>query len=589
MTRTSREISASAQSGLDPRHPNQSSATTVAIDSQQLRLRRGRLVAVTLFLVFSLVALLAVSASAQGAKYDVLPVEEAIDANLEQVQREARAYATARDISSIPANRVAAVERYFRQYIPAKLTQPDAMYQINDVMSHATASLQAAVRMQSPASRNIMRWMYGGLKPVAMGNYQPAGRINAIHFIAHLEVPGQRGALPRPYPFVLTDMKQIYDDANNPDGVRAAALKGLERYVRFTPTDQIDDATRQQLTQSMTDLLQQDPPKGRQELAHAFLQRYAVSILTNLSTDASIAKQLVSVSTKDSNPNLIALHSAAAVGTLPGKMAEGDVETKDVLKQWSARLLSAYESEVARLEAMEKTARASRQPPAPETFLKETKDANEKKNPRGTGRSMEMDYEMGMDDDMMSGMEEMMGTDAMMDEMMGGMGGMMSGMMPGMTVEPTQPAEIVASRQKLNFVLQQLLLGVTGSSKKVEDVDTIQPNAGLLAATPAAGRDSVKKWVQSVNDLATNLNDTSIGTRRQFVKMLGEQLESLETMASGKNANVKAYQPPALDELFNPGGPAGPAPPQDGSAQPAAQPGAGSEAGLDALMKEMAQ
>jgi hypothetical protein len=558
-----------------------------ATADQQVRWRNTWLSLLTGFLMLTLILLLSVVASGQQVKYDMLPVDERIDKILDSVQREARTYSQTRDLASVPDRTKRIAETYFRRYLPAKITQLDSTHQINELMEHATGSMRSALRMQSPAAGDLMRWLYGGLKPVAMGNYLPAARINAIHFISHLDRPAARGGVPQPYPFVLKDMRQIYDDANNPDGVRAAALQGIERFVRYTPTEEIPAADRQALTQAMTDLLQADPPRGRDDLAHAFLQRYAVSILSNLSTDASIGKQFVSVSTNDSKPNLIALHSAAAVGTLPGKMAEGDVETKEVLKQWAKRILTAYQNEIDRLEAMERPTTTSRfQPPPPESFVRETKDPNERAMPRMGGMEEGMMMGEGMMEEGMMMMEDDM---MMMEDSMMGMEGMMyGGMMPGMTVEKAQPAEIIASRKKLNFVLQQVLLGVTGSSEKVEDVESIQPTAGLIAATPADNVDAVKSWVQSVNDLTTNLNDTSIGTEREFIKMLSEQLESLESLASGRKATVKMYEVPMFDDFGAPANPAAEAP-ADGepaAANPPRQPAAGGDAGLDALMEQ---
>lgn len=550
------------------------SATDTA-DRQHMLWRRAWLYVLTGFTLLALTVLLSVVASAQQPKYDVLPVDPRLDKILDSVQREARAYSQARDLSSLSDNTQRAAETYFRQYVPNKITHPNATHQINDLMSHATSSMRAAIRMQTPAAGNLMRWLYAGFKRVAVGNYQPAARINAIHFIAHLDKPAQRGGVPQPYPFILKDMRQIYDDAKNPDGVRAAALQGIERFVRFTPTDQIPAADRQALMQAMTGLLQSDPPQGRDDLAHAFLQRYAVSVLSNLSTDASIGKQFVSVSTKDTNPNLIALHSAAAVGTLPGKMAEGDVPTGDVLKRWAGRVLAAYRAEIGRLEAMEKKVVSRFQPPTPESFVKETKDPEKNAAPRMMGGMDGMMY-----DEMMAE-PEMMEMDEGMMMGMPGMEDMFGGMMPGMATEKAQPAEIIASRKKLNFVLQQVLLGVIGTAQKIEDVDSIEPKAGLIAAAPADSLDSVKSWVQSVNDLTTNLNDTSIGTEREFVKMLGEQLDSLESLASGKRATVKMYEPPVFDDFAAPAADAGETEPAAG-----AQPAAAGDSGLDALMNQ---
>ncbi|WP_182870740.1 hypothetical protein [Stieleria mannarensis] len=556
-------------------------ATLAQTDQRHKRLGIGVL---ALFIVLGAAAILATTASAQAAKYDVLQVEQLIDENLNTVQREARTYGTSRDLSNFPANKLAVVQRYFQRYVPAKITQPNATHQINDIMGHARAVMESAVRSQTPGAGNVMRWLYAGLKPVAEGNYQPAARINAIQFIAGLaRPPAQRGGVPRPYPFVLNVMKTIYDDENNPDGVRAAALQGIERFVRYSPpNDPAIQAVKDDLTQSMTQLLESDPPTGRDELAHAFLQRYAVSILTNLSTDATLGKQLVSVSTNEAKPNLIALHSAAAIARLPGKMAEGDVETNEVLKQWAKRVLAAYKAELDRLAKLEKatTTRVS-QPPAPESFLKETKDPDEKAPivPGMRGDSM-----MEMDD--MYGMEMEM---EMMEEDMGGMEmeGMMS--MMGMGMRPLaakpQPAEIVASRKKLNHVLQQVLLGVTGQAKVVEDVESLQANSGLLASTPAEAREGAKKWLTALFDLTTQLNDETLDTRRKYVTALEEQVATLESLASGKAVEKRAASGAPIFRFGNPLEAAGDA--EDAAAgQPAAAtpPAAPADAALDSLL-----
>ncbi|MCA9140776.1 MAG: hypothetical protein KDB00_28585 [Planctomycetales bacterium] len=567
--------------------------TSAAIAEVGTRQNSTRMRVLMLFLTLGCIAILAATASGQGVKYDVLEVEKAIDDNMKLVQREARTYATSRDISTIAPNRAATVQRYFQQYVPAKITQPDSMYLINDLMGHARSTLQSAVRSQTPGARNVMRWLYAGLKPVAVGNYHPAARINAIQFIANLSAPPtQRGGLPVPYPFVLTDMKEIYDNPSNPDAVRAAALQGLERYVRYTsPTDPRLQAAKADLTQAMTQLLESEAPAGRDKLAHAFLQRYAVNILTNLSTDASLAKQLVNISTNEANPDLIALHSAAAIAQLPGKMAEGDVETKEVLKQWSKRVLDAYQSELDRLAKLEKAGPTmTTQPAPPESYLKETKDPNEKVAGRTMmGAGMADMY--SMDDDMYDGMDQEMD----MMEMMQGMGAM-SGMSGGgmtMAVEAPQPPEVVASRRKLNYALQQVVIGVTGKGKTVEDVDSIQATSGLLASTPADSLDATKQWLKSVFELTTQLNDKTLSTRRNYITALESQVEALTALSKGESATVKAltFEDPLglenpLGGLF--GNPAA-EPAADAAAEGAAEgeaPAKPAEAvpGLDALL-----
>ncbi len=46
---------------------------------------------------------------------------------------------------------------------------------------------------------------------------------------------------------------------------------------------------------------------------------------------------------------------SAAIGSLPAKMPEGDVEHDKVLKQWATRILDAYNKEIKRIESLSKS------------------------------------------------------------------------------------------------------------------------------------------------------------------------------------------------------------------------------------------
>ncbi|MCC9603176.1 hypothetical protein LOC67_21715 [Stieleria sp. JC731] len=571
MTRTSFEPSNNSASQSEP--------TAVAVAASQGKQRF--VVACLTMLLLVLFAVFASNVRAQQNKFEVLPVEPVIDNNLPEIERKTRVFMTSNDISTFPANELAVLQRYYRDYIPAKITQPDALHQINDVMAPAYAIASRAMRAPNAGTKKAMEWLYIGLKRVATGNYQIPARVNAITFISKLSSPGQRG-LPVPYRFILTDMRDIYVDANNPDGVRAAALQGLERYARFTPVSRMDKAALADVKQAMNDLLQSTPPSGRSELAHAFLQRYAVSILTYVSEDASIGKQLVSISTDDQQPNLIGLHSAAAIGGLPGKLKPEDVKSAEVLKKWAGRLSKAYQSEIDRLDRMEKKQQSQQQPAPPESFVKQSEEASK---PSGARRSADMEMMMnggGSYDEMME--DPSMGYD--MDAMMGGMmgGSMMGGGMMRPTEKP-QPPEVTASRKKLNYAMQQIVIGLTGKLDAIEDADSVTNPAnitgGLLAAIPQPELEDTKPWLTAMIDIQTALNDKSVGSAREFSKKLQEQVDALNALAEGRSVVKKATVEQPL--FFGAPSDDAPAPPADGSATPDAAAG---DAGLEALMNQ---
>ncbi|MEO1615649.1 MAG: hypothetical protein AAFV88_07375 [Planctomycetota bacterium] len=510
------------------------------------------------FFCFALLALLASSALAQKPKFEVIPLEgnlKQIDANLERVQRAASSFASTNDVSTFPAREAQGIRNYFSQYVPAKITQIDSLHQVNQVMGHARQTFNRAVRSGKPAARNLRSWLYSGLKPIALGNYHPAARINAINFIASLEAPAQRGGLPKPYSIVLTDLWPLYSDASNSDGVRAAALCGIERYVKLTETKDIDATIAGELKTAMNELLTSPAPADRDPLAHAFLQRYAVDILRYLNSDAELGKQLVSISTEDANPNLIAMHSISEFGRIPAKLDEGAVDTEAVLKKWSARVLEDFEAEVERITRLDTKLKAKSQPLPPESFVN-LKTDNQATN--GTGMmGGDIDDMMGMMGGMDMDMDDMMGMNGGMDMdmddmMMGGMGGMgFGGMQP--EVKP-QPPEIVSTRKKLNLSLQSVLLGVIGSPEFPEELEDVTATQGLLAAAPAASQEPVAKWLETFKGVSDEVNNRSVDQRSKYLELLKEQVVILEALANGEAIKPKAKDdgPTGIDSLFGP-------------------------------------
>ena len=527
-------------------HSRSTELISVAATADDPRpLQRKWLRVFALFLAMALIAILAGTVSGQGPKFDVINIDPKYDtpAIEKQVSKQAASYAMASDLAQVPKARSGAAGFYFSQYLPAKLTQPSSQHEISEVMNQANALLDRAVRSRRPSARNIMGWMYNALKPIAEGNYQPAARINAIQFISKLaKASEQRGAPPVPYPRVFTDLMPIYVDETAPEGVRAAALHGIERFVRYTPTDQVDAAAKTQVTTEMKKLLAEEAPKGRDPLVHAYLQRYAVSILTNLDSEPTLGVQLVTVSTDEKKPDLIALHSAASIGALRTKLKQEDFKTEEILKQWTNRVLKSFESEVARLDAIEGKASTSgvTQPQEPRYFLeaKEKEEDEEKTQTAATAAGMDMGMgtmdmgEMGggmdMDMDMMGGMMEMGGG-----SMAGGFG------MGAQIQKVQQPAEVVASRKKLNHTIQSLWMGATGTRSSVEDLEELKPAGGIMVATGENELPLVKKWLETIDTVAKAINEGSISQTNSYRKVVNDQIEVLNDYLEGKDDEAK--------------------------------------------------
>ncbi len=495
--------------------------------------RRVVFAMIVLFLAAGLVATFTVTASGQRPNYDVIKLNPAFEqpANLKRMQDAAKRIAGTRD-DSFPQRNVA--EAFFKTYVPAKITQPDATTEITPLIDEVMLRMSAAQRSKSSFASAIMGWVYRGLKPVAVGNYQPAARISAIVAISRIdEKPADLGKSipPTPLRYIVTDFLPIYEDEKNPDGVRAAALQGIHRYVMFAAPS-VTGANLTKLKSLMNDLLTQDPPADRSPKAHAYLQRFAVDILSALrgKSDPVLGQQLISISTEAKNPDLIALHSAARIGEMATDI-RGKVDAPDqVLGQWTVRAMRAFQYEAIRLKALDRPRQVTPQPRKPRTVVRPATEPQPV-----PGRSMMDDGEgmdEGMEEEMMSEYGEgMMEMDDEYDSMM-----MMS---PTQRRSNPQPPEVFVSRRKLNYILQQLHLGATGSTK----AGVPSQPGGLLAGVADDKKADIETWVTSMGDVLTALNDETLDDRKKYIEGLLAQVEILRGIAGPAAEQAEAAAP----------------------------------------------
>ncbi len=484
-----------------------------------------------------------VQANGQEAKFDSIPMIDAFknESTIKRMERAAGGFASHRgDINAYAEKRVA--QAYFMNYLPAKMTQPESLEEVSLSVQEAMNYLGRAQRSGTPAATEILKWVYIGMKQVAEGNYAPIARINATLVLGRLDMK-QADQLkqqpPVPLSYSLPILIKLYEDENSPEGVRAAALHGIRRYVTYGFAG-LKAEERTKLTQLMTDLLDAPAPQNRSEKAHAFLQRYAVDILdfTRTSATPELAKKLVSISTDQKRPNMIALYSAARAGKM--KELKGQVASpSDVLENWSARVWIALQDEVKRLKSLERPTQAAVQPSTPDTHLRITDEVPKP----GTGRmgGMEGGYDdMAAGGGMMdAGMESSAGMDAGMDagygmggmeSMMDGMDSMMDGGMYGMPTAPVaipQTPEVTASRKRLLHIIQQLHVGASGSP--VTGIP--KTPAGLLASVEAKDKLVVEKWLADMKLVVEALNDQTKSDEMLFMEGLTEQIEILKEMA----------------------------------------------------------
>ena len=498
-------------------------ATAVAKAKNQQRQRMlrvcGTLIAIACFVV---AALIATTASGQGAAGAAAPYKftkpdprYTKEGAVKKMKSEIRTYA------STGEGDMRYVGAYFTKYVYPLMTSVDGVRQITPIVNDLNTYLSRAAKSnRSAVYQNLVKQTARVMKPMAEGNFHPSARIAAITVLSQLD--GRLANLgakqpPQPLAPVLGILVNLYEKDSN-EGVKAAALHGIHRHVSYGFRSMSPDV-KTKVSSIMTALIDADPPLGRSPAAHAFLQRYAIDCLYYLQPDGddSLADKLVSISTDSDANDLLALYSTSRLGLLNTSL-EGKFEsTEDVLARWAKLAANAFEQELERFALMEKRRPVSGQPRDPKTFLQSAAEAARARSMPGMGMEGMMGPPPGM------GMEGMMGPPPGSD-----MEGMMGPMNMFGTLTPKyqpQSVEVTMSRRQLNYVLQQIHRGATGSSEP----EIPSKPAGLLAAVGADDED-VNSWIEKIEAAIEVVNDPSLDSDTKFLRGIEEQLEILKEM-----------------------------------------------------------
>ncbi|EKK03373.1 hypothetical protein RBSH_01292 [Rhodopirellula baltica SH28] len=493
------------------------------------------------------------SGIASGQKYEVIdsPAAQLSPEQIAGYERATKTLSSTRKKEQLTDDVLRGATIYVEHVVPYQIVRKENLNKMGPMLASLEKSLTNAQRINNPGKTELLKRIYNGMNKVATGNYIPAARINAILVLGRLDSNPYDGATGRPpvplaagFAPLFNTLVGLYENEEEVDGVRAAALQALHRTAMYGFTS-LKDAPKAKLTQLMTDLLDAPAPEGRDPKAHAYLQRSAVDILHYIGTpdDTSLGKQLISISTDEEKPDLIALYSAAQLGDMTTQLKGQVADTDGVLKSWSRRAFDTVESELKRLQARDRnTTMTVKQPPNPETFLGVKEEKKKKKDKSraggsmmggGMGMGMDMDMGMGMDSMMEGGMDmDMgMGSDMMME---GGMGmGMGMGMMGGMPAAKPQPPEVSLSRRRITYVLQQIMQGAVGSP----EAEIPKNPRGLIAAASDEDKKVLTSWVDDIRPIAEAINDDQLDDKKKWLDSLEEQRVSLAKLAGVELTN----------------------------------------------------
>ncbi len=476
------------------------------------------------FLVFATLIFLAAQAYAQAPAWQSDKIDPALLAKpansaMEQAHKEGVSKA---DLSP-QWDKFAAFEAYYKKLILGKMRDDAFVGELGTIVQSLLEDVDRANKGKTPAAPLVRGYIIGISNFIAANNYHPAARVNAALLLALVDDASEDSRErkpPVPATGALLPLIKLYMNPEYPDGVRAAALQGTARHASLNAIK--DPAYRGGIAKLMMELVNSDPPAGRSPAAHAFMQRYAVEILSviaNPNASAETAKSLVALSTDKNKPNLIAAYAASKISAIqPGKQPLQNLPM--VLKTWAGRAADTFDGEIKRIANLDPPIAVRDQPamPVEDTVPRAGGAMNgEESMMDSMGSAGPSGYDEGM-------MDSGSGYD---DMMMGGM--MMPGMMPA--AKP-QPLEVITSRRRINSVLQQLQLGVTGQPTPGMPAKP----AGLLAAATADDKAAFDTWINTISGVVTAINVDTLDDRIKFVEALTAQAIILRELAGGPDA-----------------------------------------------------
>lgn len=539
-------------------HPGINAAVIAMPVTDRDRSRLRFAVALAAWTAASMV-LIAASVSAQdGAmakpKFEIVEPGEAFFEEKNLQRMEATVSQLGRGVSEIDS-RIAGA--YFTKTVPGIITNPDRSLEANELVRSLRKTMQRAeVRGDQAPVDKLNNYLFRSLGQIANGNYYPPARVMAISLIGELnsrpiDLKNQRP--PEPYTPALGPLYRWATDENEVDGVRAAAMVGLERHLSLKP---LSGNAAEAVGKSMQAILDAPSPPQRDPVAHAYLQRVAVDILRSLNggEDKAFGARLVSISVDSQQPDLIALHSASALGKMPTPAISEAAQLaapQAMLDAWSQRMLATLETELDRLIALNKRPVAPSQPRDPEEYLEKRKEigdeANAANNFRDPNDVDDVEQDFGFPRQR-SSFESMMLDDV--DNFNDTLDGDFGGRRQMREIKP-QPPEVIAARKKINYALQSLHAAATGDPVVGRTSDKL----GVGAAVPADKKTLVTAWASELSIISERLNDRTLTEIPTFQNELQTQITDLQNKLNvGKQKMMGGNEPrgPLLAPLGGP-------------------------------------
>ncbi len=248
------------------------------------------------------------------------------------------------------------VSEYYMSYVIPRLTSTDSPELGNDSRKEIIEDLNLAEKSEA-ILKPFNNWLLKTMNSVAVNNFHPAAAINAISIIGRLNDTKQPsgGGSPKPMAAAAGPLLKAAVGGKN-DGIRAAALEGLEKHLRLGQTNW-SDAQKQTVADELIKTLSEKQPIQRSNRSHAWLRGRSLDLLTLIKhkrQEEVYAYAVDRVADKTTDPLLLekALRVIGSHQTKEGKPEVAQVATTNTLKYLVKSAKTWQESVVRQVASM---------------------------------------------------------------------------------------------------------------------------------------------------------------------------------------------------------------------------------------------
>jgi len=228
------------------------------------------------------------------------------------------------------------ISEYYMSYIIPHLTSIASPELGNESRKEIIEDLNLAERSETML-KPFNEWLLKTLGKYAVSNYQPSAGINVVSIIGLLKDTKQSsgGGAPKPMTAATGPLLKLSVGGKN-DGIRAAALEGLERHIRSGQSGW-SDAQKQAVADELIKSLSENQPVQRLNRSHAWLRGRSLDLLALIKhkRQEEVYHYAVDrVADKDTDPLLLerALRFIGSHQTKEAKPEVAHVATTNTLK-----------------------------------------------------------------------------------------------------------------------------------------------------------------------------------------------------------------------------------------------------------------